>query len=299
MSTCPPNKACCQTARSSTVDTRAPAAYGRGAVWRGVEKTVLVVNIATGAQRDDLTWDIIATGAQTEGVEQQAFDRSRVGLARHLFDKDPEQPVAGVVVAIPLAGLEIEWRAREPGKNLRARYIKRAVGHCRPDRRQARDAGGMSEQLADRDGPSAGVVFGDEFAKIILEPQLPQLGKPQNGGSCELLGERSHPVDSFRTCRDAEFKICTAVSGGVNDPVITHNGDGKPCHRSGCEGLFSDAIDLGKPWPVPGSSAGRRAGCSQRVCGEGQRACRQSRVEERPPVAKALAQGLRKGRQHD
>ena len=100
LSSLPPATAASQRARSSTVDTSEPAAYGCVMLSGGPGRTTRRRLRVAGRARACAALVAFVGGVRhAERHEDALLDELGVGLARYLFDDRAEQEVAGVVVA--------------------------------------------------------------------------------------------------------------------------------------------------------------------------------------------------------
>ena len=81
-------------------------------------------------------------------------------------------------------------------------------------------------KVANRDGGTEFVEFGNVLADVVVETERPALSKQDDRAAGELLGDRCDVEDGGRRDRDAILELSAPVAGGVDDFTLVHDCDG-------------------------------------------------------------------------
>ena len=185
----------------------------------------------------------VAGPFEAERSEEALFQEPGVGRPGPLLDEDAEQVVAGVVVLVAVAGLELEGGAAEEGRH---RLVVEVEPRLRPELLHlgvALDPGGVVQQALDRDGEAVGVVVREVVAEVGVEVEAAVLDEGHRCGGGELLGHRADPVHGVGGGRDAVLEVGEAESLGEDGLAAAGDADGEAGGRVRAERFGGERAD--------------------------------------------------------
>ena len=224
----------------------------------GVPRLAALLCVARDPPGDDGRAARVVRRGHAKRSEDPLVDEGLVGLPRGLLHDGAQQDVRRVVVGVPLSGGElhgllleaVDQLAHGHGAQDPARHPARHV-------RVALDAGGVCQEVLDRDHVPLGRVAGQVLLDRILERELPVLRQHQDRCGRELLRDRPEPEDHVRLERHAEFQVGHAVRLPEDGASVLDHDDG----GAGTVGLkrsLEKRVDGGGRGCCPGRGGGGR-----------------------------------------
>ena len=208
------------------------------------ETAVAADFIPFGAARNEGAVPEVVGPLQTERPEEPLLQELGVAQSREAFDKHPEQVVAGVVVLVAVAGLELEGRLRE---QLQHGLVTEVEPGPLPELRHLRvalDPRGVVQQPLDRHLETPGVVVRQVLAQIGRQIQLSLLDQQHGGGGRELLGDRPDAVDGVGRRGHVVLEVRIAETVREDDLAALLHPDREPGGRMVPESVLGQFRDL-------------------------------------------------------